>query len=40
MSEGPALRLHLEAFARYYDFLFEVCFDVGMQVSVMALFYS
>jgi hypothetical protein len=31
MSEGPVLRLHLEAFARYYDFLCEVCFDEGIR---------
>jgi hypothetical protein len=37
MSEGPALRLQLEPFARYYGLLFEVCFDVEILVSVMAL---
>lgn len=31
MSEGPALRLHLEAFGRYYHLWFEVCFDEEME---------
>jgi len=28
-----SLSLHLEPFARYYDFLCEVCFDCGMWLS-------